>query len=50
MPQVRLTALVEVGTRVPLAWTQGPYRESETAQALRLHDQARASGFYTNPV
>ena len=37
-PQVRLTALVEVGTRVPLAWTQGPYRESETAQAQRLHD------------
>ena len=38
-PQVRLTALVEVGTRVPLAWTQGPYRESETAQARRLHDR-----------
>ena len=38
-PQVRLTALVEVGTRVPLAWTHGPYRESETAQAQRLHDQ-----------
>ena len=38
-PQVRLTALVEVGTRVPLAWTQGPYRESETVQARRLHDR-----------
>ena len=37
-PQVRLTALIEVGTRVPLAWTQGPYRESETVQARRLHD------------
>ena len=37
-PQVRLTALVEVGTRVPLAWTQGPCRESEAAQARRLHD------------
>ena len=36
---MRLTALVEVGTRVPLAWTHGPYRESETAQAARLHDQ-----------
>lgn len=36
-PQVRLTALIEVGTRVPLAWTQGPYRESETAQARTLH-------------
>ncbi len=36
-PQVRLTALIEVGTRVPLAWTQGPYRESETAQARALH-------------
>ena len=38
-PQVRLTALVEVGTRVPLAWAQGPYRESEAAQARRLHDR-----------
>ncbi len=38
-PQVRLTALVEVGTRVPLAWAQGPYRESEAAQAQSLHDQ-----------
>lgn len=37
-PQMRLTALVEVGTRVPLAWTQGPYRESEAVQAQRLHD------------
>ena len=37
-PQVRLTALIEVGTRVPLAWTQGPYRESETVQARRLRD------------
>ena len=42
-PQVRLTALVEVGTRVPLAWSHGPYRESEAAQARRLHDHL-ASG------
>ncbi len=36
LPQVRLTTLIEVGTRVPLAWTQGP-REAETAQAQALH-------------
>ncbi len=35
-PKVRLTALVEVGTRAALAWEQGPYRESEQAQARRL--------------
>ncbi len=35
-PQVRLTALIEVGTRVPLVWTQGPYRASERAQARTL--------------
>ena len=35
-PQVRLTALVEVGTRAALAWEQDLYRESEQAQARRL--------------
>ena len=35
-PKVRVTALVELGTRAGLAWEQGPYRESEKAQALRL--------------
>ena len=37
-PQVRLTALIEVGTRAPLAWVQGPYREAETVQARTLHE------------
>lgn len=35
-PKVRVTALVELGTLAALAWEQGPYRESEKAQALRL--------------
>ena len=35
-PQVRLTALVEVGTRVALAWHRGPLRESEAEQAEAL--------------
>ena len=38
-PQVRLIALMEVGTRVPLAWMQGPYWAVETAQAQILYDQ-----------
>ena len=32
-PQVRLTALVEVGTRAAFAWRAGAYDESEEAQA-----------------
>ena len=35
-PKLRLTALVEIGTRAPLAWCGGPLRESEMAQAERL--------------
>ena len=33
---MRLTPLIEVGMRVPLACTQGLYRESEAAQARIL--------------
>lgn len=36
-PKVRVTALVEVGTRAAFAWEYGPYRESEHKQAGRLH-------------
>lgn len=36
-PQARVTALVEVGTRVAFAWEYGPYREAERVQAERLH-------------
>ena len=36
-PQVRLMALIKMGTRAPLIWTQRPYRESKTVQARRLH-------------
>ena len=35
-PQVRLTALVEVGTRAAFAWRVGAYDESEAAQAEAL--------------
>ena len=35
-PKLRLTALVETGTRAPLAWCGGPLRASEMAQAERL--------------
>ena len=35
-PQVRLTGLMELGTRACIAWTHGPIRESEIAQAERL--------------
>ena len=35
-PQVRLTALVELGTRAAFAWRQGPLRESEASQAEAL--------------
>ena len=35
-PQVRLTALVEVGTRVAFGWHRGPLRESEAEQAEAL--------------
>ena len=35
-PQVRLTALVEVGTRAAFAWRAGAYGESEAAQAEAL--------------
>lgn len=38
-PQVRLTTLMELGTRACVAWTQGPIRESEVAQAERLLDR-----------
>ena len=35
-PQVRLTALVEVGTRAAFAWRAGAYAESEEAQVEAL--------------
>ena len=35
-PQVRLTALVEVGTRAAFAWRAGAYDESEQAQVEAL--------------
>ena len=35
-PQVRLTAMVELGTRVAFAWHRGPLRESEAEQAEAL--------------
>ena len=35
-PQVRLTAMVEVGTRASFAWCRGPLRDSETEQAEAL--------------
>ena len=38
-PQVRLTGLMELGTRACIAWTHGPIRESEVAQAERLLDR-----------
>ena len=38
-PQVRLTGLMELGTRACIAWTHGPIRESEIAQAERLVDR-----------
>ena len=38
-PQVRLTGLMELGTRACIAWTQGPIRESEVVQAERLVDR-----------
>ena len=36
VPKLRLTVLMEVGTRAPLAWCGGPLRETETEQAERL--------------
>ena len=38
-PQVRLTTLMELGTRACVAWTYGPIRESEVVQAERLLDR-----------
>ena len=38
-PQVRLTGLMELGTRACIAWTHGPIRESEVVQAERLLDR-----------
>ena len=35
-PQVRLTGLMELGTRACIGWTHGPIRESEIVQAERL--------------
>ena len=35
-PKLRLTVLMEVGTRVPIAWCGGPFRETEMAQAEQL--------------
>ena len=35
-PQVRLTAMAEVGTRAAFAWQRGPLRESEVEQAEAL--------------
>ena len=36
-PKARVTALLEIGTRVAFAWEHGPYREAEGKQAKRLH-------------
>ena len=38
-PQVRLTGLMELGTRAFFGWTHGPIRESEVVQAERLLDR-----------
>ena len=38
-PQVRLTGLMELGTRACIAWTHGPIRESDVVQAERLLDR-----------
>ena len=38
-PQARVTMMVELGTRAALAWTAGPFRESEAEQAERLLDE-----------
>ena len=38
-PQVRLTGLMELGTRACIGWTHGPIRESEIVQAERLLDR-----------
>ena len=35
-PQIRLSALTELGTRAPLDWCAGPLSESEAVQAERL--------------
>jgi hypothetical protein len=35
-PKLRLSVLMELGTRAPLAWCGGPWSESEMAQAERL--------------
>ena len=40
-PKVRVTALLELGTRAAFAWEHGPYRESERRQAERLHPHLR---------
>ena len=36
-PKARVTALLEIGTRVAFAWEHGPYREAGGQQAKRLH-------------
>ena len=41
-PQVRLTAMVEVGTRTAFAWHRGPFRESEVEQAEALLSHLRS--------
>ena len=41
-PQVRLTALVELGTRAAFAWHRGPLRDSEAEQAEALLSHVRA--------
>ena len=35
-PKLRLSVLMELGTRAPLAWCGGPWSESELEQAARL--------------
>lgn len=42
LPKMRVTALVELGTRAAFAWEYGPYRESERKQAERLHRHLEA--------
>ena len=35
-PKLRISVLLELGTRAPFAWRAGPYRESERVQANEL--------------
>jgi len=35
-PKLRISMLLELGTRAPFAWYAGPYKESEQTQAKEL--------------